>query len=401
MEFRMNVESRYLIEGRIYRGDSPALQEALSAAYRRGERPRCLCVEGGVEMYVANHAQFVIKRMPGTGAAHRPCCGSYEFPASESGLGTVLGKAVIERAPDRVEVRLDFPLSHNAHDERERAIRRAASASAPNPRRLSIRGLVHLLWDRAGFNRWSPRMEGKRTWWVIRKHLLEAAAEIQAAGVPLARILFIPEPYRSDDAEALRARRAEFFAGLGMGADSGRRRLALLIGEVKDCAGWADGYRLTLKHLPDWPIALDAATGRRFFQRFETELLAKAQSDVRLVAACTVETAERSLRVDTVTLLMVTADWIPIDDPLERTLIAELVRQHRRFVKPLRYGAPATAVFAAVVLLDCGDAPVRLAVDRAGVPVDGGETEGWVWRPGRTLAMPPLPPPGPRGAARA
>ena len=28
-------------------------------------------------------------------------------------------------------------------------------------RRLSMRGLLHLLWDRAGFSRWSPRMEGK------------------------------------------------------------------------------------------------------------------------------------------------------------------------------------------------------------------------------------------------
>ena len=97
----MHVESRYLIEGRVYGGDSPALQEALFAAYRLGERPRCLCVAGGIEMYVAHHARFVIKRMPGTGAAHRPCCPSYEFPASESGLGGGLRPAMGMGTQDR------------------------------------------------------------------------------------------------------------------------------------------------------------------------------------------------------------------------------------------------------------------------------------------------------------
>jgi len=397
----MRSESRYLIQGRAYRGDSPALPAALAGAHRSEERPRCLCVRDGVEMYVAHHARFVIKRMPGTGAAHHPSCPSYEFPASESGLGAVLGEAVIERAPDRVEVRLDFPLSHGAHDSMEREIRRAAPPGAPDPRRLSMRGLVHLLWDRAGFNRWSPRMEGKRTWWVIRKHLLEAAGEIEATGATLDRILFIPEPYRSDEAEALRGRRAAFFRSLDAGPGAGRRRLAVLLGEVKDCAGRADGYRLTLRHLPDCPIVLDAATGRRFFRRFEPELLAKARSEVRLVAACTVEPAGGSLCVDMITLLMLTPEWIPVDHPLERTLIAELVRQQRRFVKPLRYGAPDSAALAAVVLLDCGDSPVRLELDRAGTPeeVGGGEPPGWIWRPERSLAMPAFPPPCPPRAA--
>ncbi|HTO88869.1 MAG TPA: DUF1173 family protein, partial [Thermoanaerobaculia bacterium] len=73
----MRSESRYLIQGRAYRGDSPALPAALADAHRSEERPRCLCVRDGVEMYVAHHARFVIKRMPGTGAAHHPSCPSY------------------------------------------------------------------------------------------------------------------------------------------------------------------------------------------------------------------------------------------------------------------------------------------------------------------------------------
>ena len=62
---------RFAIKGRVIGADDAQLQDALSHVYDTPERPRCLCVPGGVEMYVAQHAQLVIKRIPGTGAAHR------------------------------------------------------------------------------------------------------------------------------------------------------------------------------------------------------------------------------------------------------------------------------------------------------------------------------------------
>jgi hypothetical protein len=64
-----------------------------------------MCVSGGVEMYVSKFHEFVIKRMPETGTEHHATCPSYELPASESGLGEVLGEAIIERGPGAVELR--------------------------------------------------------------------------------------------------------------------------------------------------------------------------------------------------------------------------------------------------------------------------------------------------------
>src|ERR1700720_2528958 len=99
------------------------------------------------------------KRLPDTGAEHRPTCLSYELPATESGLGEVLGEAIIERGPDGVELRLDFPLT--------RCIGRSFATAGSKPsgevtvarKQLSLRGLLHYLWERAGFNRWYPRMQ--------------------------------------------------------------------------------------------------------------------------------------------------------------------------------------------------------------------------------------------------
>ena len=55
---------RYFIRGRTYAGSDPSIQDALAGVYESSERPRCMCIPGGVEMYVAKHAEFVIKRMP-------------------------------------------------------------------------------------------------------------------------------------------------------------------------------------------------------------------------------------------------------------------------------------------------------------------------------------------------
>src|SRR6059036_3545119 len=104
-------EQKYFINGKVFAAHNPALQEALARVYATPARPRCLCISGGVEMYVSKFKEFVIKRMPETGGKHCPTCPSYELPASDSGFGQVLGEAIIERGPDVVELRLDFPLT--------------------------------------------------------------------------------------------------------------------------------------------------------------------------------------------------------------------------------------------------------------------------------------------------
>jgi hypothetical protein len=400
----MHAESTYQIRNTLLRGDSPGLQAALTEVYGTDDRPRCLCINRGVEMYVAQHAQLVIKRMPGTGSAHHPSCPSYEAPASDSGLGDLLGEAVIERGPERVEVRLDFPLSHVSVARPVQAAPAPSQSVSDTPRRLSMRGLLHLLWDRAGFTRWSPRMAGKRNWFVIRKYLLEAAAEVDAKGAPLASRLFIPEPFRPDAAEALRARRLAFFQALRLDGSGEHVPLALLVAEVKDLIERGDGYSMVLKHLPDCALMLDSSTGRQLARRFERELLAKAQQpDTRLIVGCTVRPAEQGLgHADTLAMMAVTPEWLPFEHLLERALLCELVRQERRFLKPLPYEAGPSAAFASALLLDTGDATVPLHVE---VPTVSGqrtrlpdhrrpvsESKAWIWCPGEALKIPPLPP---------
>jgi hypothetical protein len=181
--------------------NDPYLQQILAGAYDSPNRPRCMCTSGGVEMYIAKYGQFFIKRMPGTGSDHCASCDSYEPSASDSGLGYMLGEAVVEKGPELVEVRSDFPLDRFDGRTIARADPAEKSSVTSKHKKLTIRGLQHLIWERAGFNRWTPNMKDKRGWGVIRKYSMEAAEGIELKGMRLSERLYVAEPFRSEDSD--------------------------------------------------------------------------------------------------------------------------------------------------------------------------------------------------------
>jgi uncharacterized protein DUF1173 len=74
-------------------------QQILADAHTHRVRPLCLCVDNGVPMYVARVGdRFIVKRMPDTGMVHATDCPSYLPPEALSGLGQVLGGAILEQA---------------------------------------------------------------------------------------------------------------------------------------------------------------------------------------------------------------------------------------------------------------------------------------------------------------
>ena len=279
-------EQRYLINGRIFAAHDPGLQDALARIYGTPARPRCLCVDEGVEMYVSKCSAFVIKRMPETGADHHPTCPSYELPPSESGLGEVLGEAIIERGPDNVELRLDFPLTRRVGRSFAMADRELPSEVTVARKQLSLRGLLHYLWERAGFNRWYPRMQGKRSYWVLRKFLLQASEDVETKGLRLAERLFIPESFAKDHMAEIAQRRKEALSILLSSDGELHFKMMIAIGELKELRATTLGYEVVLKHLPDCTFFLDHKAGERTKRAFESELLAWSADQVKLIVAC-------------------------------------------------------------------------------------------------------------------
>ena len=366
-------------------------------------------------MYIARYQQFCVKRLPDTGHQHHPSCPSYEPPPGQSGLGEVLGDAVIKCGPDLVEVRLDFPLTRRPG--RPVALGDPAAVRtevAAHRRRLGLRGLAHLLLQRAGFNRWTPRMQGKRNWYVVRKHLAAAAQDIETRSIRLAEILLIPEPFSLDDAAAIASRRRRAMAGLQSPDADAQLSLMLVMSELKEFSATDVDHRIVLRHMPDCPLFMERKAGDRFKKVFECEFEAWAhqrsaeqashadRAGLRFLFCGLIYAKREGLYfVDTATLVMLSSTWIPLDHPYEQLLIDELVRQERRFLKPLRFESKQGASFPNAVLLDTGDAETPLDIvtpfmsDR-----DRGlkqralakrAARGWVWDMQTQQEPPPLP----------
>lgn len=112
--------------------DAGSLGDRLAEAFARREHPLCLCCPEGVPMYIARAGgRHILKRMPGSGYQHDSDCDSYEPPHGLSGLGNVVGDAIVENVEEGVTLlRLDFSLDEAGGPGTAPAAREAADAGA-------------------------------------------------------------------------------------------------------------------------------------------------------------------------------------------------------------------------------------------------------------------------------
>ena len=395
--------TRYFIKGRTYSAADPGLQDALAQVYGSPERPRCLCVSGGIEMYIARHAEYVVKRMPDTGHLHHPTCPSFEPEPGMSGLGELVGEAIIEHSPDQVEVRTDFAMSRlpGKAVPRGEAVIDPAEVHAPR-KRMSLRALLHFLYERAGFNRWYPAMEGRRNQGVLHKYLSEAARGVTVKGASLDERLYVPEPFRVELKDEIGERRRKKLALLLSPEDAVHYKMAIIVGEYNGSEQTVFGRRIVVKHMPDVPLYIENKAWERVERSYAPTLQARDADVPRkprvMMAALVYAKREHVYQVDMVSMMLTTDQWIPLDGLHELPLIEELQREQRVFMKPLRYDAKSAAAFPNVLLLDSGKVPLPLhavspfadAKERSIKQKSlAGSPSAWVWRIDQN--MPPLP----------
>jgi len=390
--------SDYLVDGQRVSQDDAGFTTALVTAYARHDRPLCLCSSQRPEMYVAHlGAKFIVKRMPGTGSLHAPDCPSYEPPAEMSGLAQVIGTAITE-LPDTgtTLLKLDFALSRNGKRSGF-AHRGEAIGVAKNVRGLTLRGLLHYLWDQAGLTLWQPGFAGRRPWSTVRRHLLAAAQGKIACGRSLPDFLYIPEAFSVAQRDEIAARRnAQWVHGTSSTTD--RHPLMLLIGEVKEIVPARFGYVAVIKHVPDQSFALGEDLYRRMARHFEQELLlwgGSATLHMVMIASFTANGVGVPA-IEELLLMLTNAQWIPVEDAFDLQLVDRLQQTGRRFTRTLRYDAYDGIALPTAVLLDTPNPPSPLHIERPGAMPPSSVSSNpempriWVWDASRS-PMPPLP----------
>lgn len=398
---------QYIINGAQFSEQDEYFDQALLEAYQRKHRPLCACVNPPIEVYLARLSsdQVIIKRMPGSGQGHSADCDHYQPPAELSGRGELQSKAIAEdETTGKTTLKLDFSLSKTSISRTmTRTEGKPATVVKSDPKKLNLRSLLDYLWEEAGLTRWSPAMTGKRNWYVIRHHLMNAANKTTAKKQSLSDVLLIPEAFRADDKAGIDARRRQFLAKFSKQGQS--QPVGILIGQIKALDKSRFGYKMTIKHLPSQGIFLDEDVLKRLEKNFEDELVLWEQDQDAhvMVAATFVYNSSGNLSIEAVTLMAADANWIPFDDPEERTMIEQLVTERRRFIKGLRYNLPPGEVIATCLLTDTGDNPTALYID-PGIDEEDSEVataidqvieestfDSIVWRPmqGEILTLPP------------
>ena len=396
----------YSIGGRRWAKDAPGFSEAIAYAFEHRLRPRCLCRKNsdgqGIEVYVARLMDgYIVKRMPDTGCDHAPDCPSYEPPAEFSGLGQVLGSAINENLnTGETVLKLDFPLTKMPGRSQMPQTGSDSESVATDGTKLSLRGLLHYLWDQAELTKWHPGFEGKRTWGTVRRQILSAAEHKFARGDSLRSRLYIPETFFVDDREAIIARRsAQWLQALS--APGKPQSLMLLICEVKEIVPGRYGFKAVVKHVPEQTFALDEQLYRRLGRRFKSELtLWGADRDVHMVMVATFGVSGSGVpTIQELCLMPVTRQWLPVENEFENQLLIRLITEHRSFVKALHYNLSRRNSIANVLLTDT-PSPVELHVvsqdhdlstsAAASEDRSANAIQRWAWNPWQQ-ALPALP----------
>lgn len=385
---------RYRIDGIEFDEDAPELGNALADAFARKLRPLCLCRPDGVAMYIARFdGQHLVKRMPSSGASHDPSCGSYQPPHELSGLGPLIGDAIrIDEENGIAALRLDFPLAKTGSRPAPAAEASAADTVKNVSKRLSLRALLHYLWQEGELTEWTAAWAGKRGWGRVRASLVEAARRMTVSSGSLSEVLFVPEVFHPEEKSAIAARRATTLAVLA-NSGTGKRKLMVLVGEVKEFAEARSGRRLIVKHMPDYPLVIEEGAWKRLEKTFATEFAFwNADPALHLVTILTFGLNAAGLAVvEEMALMITTENWIPFETAHERQLLERLARFRRKSVKGLRFNLSPDKPVVSVTLPEPrpnpiamfivpGDADEAYEVTLAGMIEARPEIQAWVWR---------------------
>lgn len=397
---------RFRIGDQIVEEQTADFPDRLAIAYMMKIRPLCLCRTPGVPMYVAQIGdQHVVKRMPLSGATHGPQCGSYDPPYELTGLGPLIGSAIqVDTATGAAALKLDFSMTKLG----SRSAAAAGDAQSPQTvkneaRKLSLRALLHYLWHEGGLTEWTSLWRGKRHWWHVRSHLVEAARTMTVRGEPLVDRLFVPEPFRADDKTGIEQRRAMALTELYPPAP-GARRLMLLVGEIKEFGEARSGRKVVIKHMPGFPLFLEDRAFTSLQRRFSAQLeLWQANEVSHLMAIMTIGATGSGLTmINEIALMTVTAEWLPVESIYEERVLEKLTKLRRKSVKGLRFNLSSSQPVAIATLLEAEPVPVALYL----VPPEAGDQfesvlsdmiaarcdlDAWIWRI-KDGEMPRLPP---------
>lgn len=361
--------ANYQLKDAVIDKNAEDLQYHLRRSYEAKCRPLCMCKASGIEMYIAKIGNsFVVKRMPNTGQKHHPDCDSFELPPELTGRAKLQDSAIaVDPSTGLTNLKFEFSLSKlgGSRAAPTKSAEKKTEVKA-DPSKLTLLSLLHCLYEDAGFNRWSPNMLAKRRWGTIQRFLTKAAQSKLVRANPLSDILHIPESFSMERKDVLAAQRRKFLSKF---RSKGRTSpLGICIGEVKELVEARFNHKLVLKHMADMPLYFDDELKVKIQKTFSREFAMHRENEhMHLLAICTFRvSASGNPTIDTISFMMVDANWLPFENLEELDVISKAVADNRYFIKGLRYNLNPSKVIASILFTDTGEDPITYYVVPAG-----------------------------------
>ncbi len=354
--------------------DEAVLQQHLHSHYlsKAGDPPLCLCQVVPIRMYIARFGdRYVLKRWPNSGASHAVDCPRFEAPEEASGMAKLTGKAIktdtltgaahlslgfsLERVP-----RASKPVPDGLEDPK--AMSELSDDPVPDvSSKLSLRGLLHFLWQEAGLNRWNPDQVEKRTWYTIYPQLVAAAGNMIVRDAPLAQRVLLPEPFDKEAKDRQARERTALISSVA--SDREKRRLLIFMVEIKSFDESAYGWKFIAKHMPERAFfmhkALYQATLRRF--KFEIGAFAEKPEHTHLMALGTISVSSAgNMNVEDLVLMIVEDHWLPFLSLHEHLVVEHSVSTQRKFIKPMKFNMGPNRALASAIFFDTPKLPTAL-----------------------------------------
>lgn len=349
--------------------DADKAQKVLEKA--KGQYPVCLCRKEGVRMYIAYRNYYYLARCPNSGPEHAPYCPSYEPDPELTGRGIYAKNAVIERPDGFLSVKLGVPLQiRNTQKDESAEQEPSPSPSTGGGRRsekkdsMKLSGLLNLLWENAGFNRWSPKMKGKRRYSVIQKYLYQASDKIFIQRKRLSEQMYIPEPFKQENANAINLRRQKLFREFTQNKQGLPKRM-IVIGQVKKFGTSKLGYGIRLGHTPEGLMFwFEERLYRRLVKTIDFAAPDLHNLDINypiFVALAVERTKDHAWLATDLGAMVTTKDYIPINSYDEAALCQRLIETDRYFYKPMNYD-DSKSCYPNFLLTDVGSSAVPLEI---------------------------------------
>ncbi len=360
-----------------------AWQRRLAQAWGGDERPVCDCRYQGQPMGLSVHRclrprdgrqveVYHLARLRNQGALHAVACSFHEADPRRDGRGGYADGVVRERDDGRIGITLRRGLRcldvAAVPAEPAQAARQGGGQGAVRQARMTELGLLHLLWEEAGLNGWSPALgRARRRWSFVREALDRAAVRIVPARNQTLSDRLAMIGYGDEDGPALLRETAR---------SCGDTWRILLLGIVDDIAvvDWTRGrqfcslrfdgvqdYQLRVSAAPVWHERLT----RRYPMAMAALALPRAERAIRVVGLVTATVRvglDRGVtrvrcRADDIALMEVEPDTLtPVSSGHELAIARALVDEHRSFIRPLRFDAGRDVVLPDFVLRDTEDA---------------------------------------------